>query len=337
MAKKTLRRLLEKPFGSEWDQLLRRIRRRDARRFLIFWNRGLGDIALGLFRVVEELRRHVPEAHVTIVSRADLADALTLLQIDDVLVDPALMRNDRREVADVLERLQVPSERFDLILGRPDPTHWFRRAPRIAPRLHWRSDYDALANRFDAPLGHDRSRIDVAVHVNSETGAFYRYRKDWPVESWRALFERVQARRPVRFVLFGHRADGHFADLDCIDLRGKTTLLEMMALIRNRCRVLVAPDSGVLTLTYYLDGDAPLGVVSLWADPRQGIMKQGAPSPNPALRHLPIVAPDERIENITIAQVEAALDEQIDAVVGPASSDRSAGSRVAMQTRQETM
>lgn len=337
MARKTLRRLLEKPFGSEWDQLVRRIRKRDARRFLIFWNRGLGDIALGLFRVVEELRRHVPDAHVTILSRADLADALTLLPVDDVLVDPALERNDRREVAEVLERLQIRTGCFDLILGRPDPTHWFRRAPRMPPRLHWRADYDALATRFDASLAPNSKRIDVAVHVNSETGAFYRYRKDWPVESWRALFERVQARRPVRFVLFGIRADGDFAGLDCIDLRGKTSLLEMMALIRNRCRVLIAPDSGVLTLTYYLDGNAPLGVLSLWADPRQGIMKQGAPSPNPALRHHAIVAPDERIENITVEEVEAALDAAIDFALAVDSTDRIAVPSPAAEARCETI
>lgn len=320
MAKKTLRRLLEKPFGSEWDRLVRRIRRRDARRFLIFWNRGLGDVALGLFRVVDELRCHVPDAHVTVVSRPDLADALTLLPVDEVLIDPALERNDRCDVAEVLERLQVSPTTFDLILGRPDPTHWFRDARPVAPRLRWRTEHDALASRFDAWLAPDRSSTHVAVHVNSETGAFYRYRKDWPVASWRALFERVQARRPVRFVLFGHRADDDFAGLDCVDLRGKTSLLEMMALIRNRCRMLVAPDSGVLTLAYHLDGDAPLDVVSLWADPRQGIMKQGAPSPNPALRHRAIVAPDERIENITVADVEAALEAALGSARDPTAA-----------------
>ena len=316
MARKTLRRLLESSFGSEWDQLVRRIHRRDARRFLIFWNRGLGDVALGLAGVVDELRRRVRDAHITILTRQELAEAFTLLPVDRVLVEPSLQRRDERDVRALLLRLGVSLTDFDLIIGRPDPTHWFREVPKMQPRLRWPARGDALATRFD-PLFDgrhgrdgrhgDRAPITIAVHVSSETGAFYKYRKDWPVHAWHALFARLQARHPVRFVLLGHTADTHFADFDCIDLRGRTSLLEVMSVIRHRCPILIAPDSGLLTMTYYLDTDAPIGVVSLWADPRQGILKQGVPSPNPQLRHRAIVAPDERIENITTDSVMAAL------------------------------
>ena len=317
MARKTLRRLLESSFGSEWDQLVRRIERRDARRFLIFWNRGLGDVALGLAGVVHELRLCVSDAHITILTRAELAEAFTLLAVDRVLVAPTLIRGDERDVHALMKVLGLQPIDYDVIVGKPDPTHWFRERPKMQPRLRWPVQGDALAGRFDGLF--DRcpasdafddeadATIDIAVHISSETGTFYRYRKDWPVDAWQALFAKLQARHAVRFVLLGHTADRSFADFDCVDLRGRTTLLEVMSVIRHRCPILVAPDSGLLTMTYYLDTDAPIGVVSLWADPRQGILKQGVPSPNPQLRHRAILAPDERIENITVDSVMAAL------------------------------
>jgi ADP-heptose:LPS heptosyltransferase len=320
MARKTIRRLLEGTIGSEWDQLVRRIRRRHARRFLLFWNRGLGDIALGLHRVVAEIRQCVPDADITILTRAELADACVLIPIDHVLVDPDLRRGDcTAEVA--LARIGVKSDEFDMVLSRMDPTHWFRGRPTVMPRLHWPARFDALAARFDPWLSISHPpTIDIAVHVSSETAGFYKYRKDWPLESWRALFLQVQARYPVRFILLGLHADGGFPGIDCVDLRGKTTFLEMMAVIRQRCAMLIAPDSGVLTATYFLDGDAPIELVSLWADPRQGILKQASPSPNPNLRHRAVLAPDERIENITVDSIAAAIESALE---GLAASTRS--------------
>jgi ADP-heptose:LPS heptosyltransferase len=119
-----------------------------------------------------------------------------------------------------------------------------------------------------------------------------------------------------------------------VDARGRTSLLEVMAIIRHRCPILVAPDSGPLTMTYYLDTDAPIGVVSLWADPRQGILKQGVQSPNPKLRHRAILAPDERIENITTDSVMAALCPFILCLPGP-SRDRPRLPRAAATPRFE--
>lgn len=92
-----------------------------------------------------------------------------------------------------------------------------------------------------------------------------------------------------------------------IDLRGRTGYLEMASVIRNRCRLLVAPDSGVLATAYYLAARFPLDVVSLWSDPRQGILLQGCPSPNPLLRHMPLVGRDEQARNIPVDDVLAEL------------------------------
>ena len=69
----------------------------------------------------------------------------------------------------------------------------------------------------------------------------------------------------MRWVLFGNTADAAYAGTDALDLRGRTDFLELLAVIRTRCRILVAPDSGVLTVTYYLADDFPLEIVSLWS------------------------------------------------------------------------
>jgi hypothetical protein len=56
----------------------------------------------------------------------------------------------------------------------------------------------------------------------------------------------------------------------------------------------------------------PLALVSLWSDPRQGILRQGSPSPNPQLVHVPIVGRDEDVRNIGVDDVEAALRQALE-------------------------
>jgi hypothetical protein len=92
-----------------------------------------------------------------------------------------------------------------------------------------------------------------------------------------------------------------------VDLRGRTAYLEMASLIKNRCRALIVPDSGVLATAYYLDARFPLDIVSLWSDPRQGVLLQGSPSPNPLLRHVALVGRDEQARHIAVDTVAAEL------------------------------
>ena len=323
MARKTLRRLIEKPFGTEWDRLTRRLQRRNAKRILVVWNRGLGDIALGMWRVLDELRRLMPDAAVTVLTRPDLADAFRLLPVDQVLIDALLTRRSKVDARRILRRLGVDRRRFDLILGRPDPTHWFRHRPGQRPRLRWPSGLDDLSKRFD-PLFDDDARLCIGVHVHSETSNYYAYRKDWPIDAWRALFERIRSRHAVRFVLFGLAAEPALDESDCIDVRGRTSFLEMMALIKTHCRVLIAPDSGVLTMTYYLDVETPIDVISLWSDPRQGILKHGFESPNPLLRHRALLSADERVEHIAVDTVAAAVEAALLRWQDPAPTPREA-------------
>ena len=129
----------------------------------------------------------------------------------------------------------------------------------------------------------------------------------WPAAGGRAVFARFDDPARVRWVLFGHAADDAYAQPNVCDLRGRTGFLDLLAVIRARCRILVAPDSGVLTMAYYLAGTAPLDVVSLWSDPRQGVLKQGCPSPNPNLHHVALVGRDEDVRNVTVDAVAQAV------------------------------
>ena len=45
MARKTLRHLIERSIGREWDRIVRRVRAGRKRHLLLCWNRGLGDVA----------------------------------------------------------------------------------------------------------------------------------------------------------------------------------------------------------------------------------------------------------------------------------------------------
>ena len=105
----------------------------------------------------------------------------------------------------------------------------------------------------------------------------------------------------------GQTAEPGYDGPHVTDLRGRTGYLEMASILRHRCRLLVAPDSGVLATAYYLGARFPLDIVSLWSDPRQGVLLQGCPSPNPLLRHVPLVGRGEEARHIPVDDVVAEL------------------------------
>ena len=292
-----IRSLVRKFRGNELDRILERAARDGARRFLVFWNRGLGDIALGLYALFARIRAAVPAAEIAVLTRQELAEAFALFDVQRVIADPQLERGERDGYANAVARLGVQAADFDVVLERPDPTPWLAaQLGTVVPRLAWKPEYDALAARFELGDG----RAYVGAHLSAETARFYGYVKDWPVESWRALFAGLAGERCV---LFGNSAVPPVEGAGIVDLRGQTTLLEMLAIVKNRCRVLVAPDSGVLTMAYYLDCPFPLTVVSLWSDPRQGVLKQGVASPNPLLKHVPLVGEGEDVRRIPVDEV----------------------------------
>ncbi|MGH2611703.1 MAG: hypothetical protein ACRDFB_01480, partial [Rhabdochlamydiaceae bacterium] len=104
-------------------------------------------------------------------------------------------------------------------------------------------------------------------------------------------------------ILFGLKKEPIFKHPRIYDLRGETSPLEILSIIKNRCLSLIAPDSGVLGLTYFLNTPFPLKLVSLWADPNHGILKQNVPSPNPLLEHTPVISPNRK--NAALITAEA--------------------------------
>lgn len=276
---------------------------------MFFWNRGLGDIALGLVPSFARIRRDVPGARIIVVTRAELAEPFAMTDADSIVTIPELVRGTRI-TRDELRRVGgVGAARRAVAFEDPDVNRWLRgRRSEFPPSLRWNTAWDSLANRI-APAA--AGEVYIGAHVSAETRQFYGYDKDWEPGAWRELMARLDDVPVVRWILFGQSAEPRYVRPNVIDLRGHTGYFEMASIIKNRCRVLVAPDSGVLATAFYIDARFPLDIVSLWSDPRQGILLQGCPSPNPLLRHVPLVGRAEQARNIPVdavlAEVRAAL------------------------------
>lgn len=60
---------------------------------------------------------------------------------------------------------------------------------------------------------------------------------------------------------------------------------------------------------FYVDEAFPLQVVSLWSDPRQGVLKQAVASPNPLLRHCALVGDDDDVRRLSVDRVAEAVEQ----------------------------
>ena len=287
--------------GNELDRILRKAAKHGKKTFLIPWNRGLGDIALGLYALVWRIREFIPDAEITFLTRRELEDPFLLLEGTRAIVAPWWERGMPLDVEDTLKRLHMRKDSYDIVLEKINPTKWLSwQRGKLTPKLKWKNEYDALSRRFNV---NDPSRLHIGVHLSTETGQFYGYKKDWPVDNWKTLFAELSENSKVRIVLFGIHKTEPFDLPSVLDLRGETGFLETLSIIKNCCRVLIAPDGGILSIAYYLDVSFPITVISLWADPNQGVLKQAVPSPNPGLKHLPLIGKDGDISKISVDSV----------------------------------
>lgn len=306
------RHAADRLFGTAFDRALRKAGAAGNGRFLFYWNRGLGDIALGLVPLFLRIRREIPGARIEVLTRPELADAFSLTGVDAVHVLAGQPRESRVDLAKACATLGLDAAAFGTVFDYPDPNRWLTGRRQVDPPvLSWNPAWD---RDLDALLPERPDEILIGAHVNSETARYYGYRKDWPAECWQALMARHTARTRVHWVLLGNDRQARFVGDNLTDLRGRTDFPALMALVRGRLRVLVAPDSGVLTMAYYLEGDSPLEVVSLWADPRQGVLLQGCPSPNSRLHHVPLVGPGEDVTRLGVEEVDRALKAALAAV-----------------------
>lgn len=303
---RSLRAMADRLGREPYERALAEGARRQCRRIVFYWNRGLGDIALGLVPMFARASSKLPGAAIEVVTRAELAEPFRLTAARTIHVVPGLERAERIGAATACARLPADPRAGALAIDAPDPTRWLAVASRPAPpRFHWSAEFDKLA----APLlERGDTRPWIAVHASTETAQHYGYVKDWPADAWAALFHAAARRHDVRFVLLGHAPVPALAAPNVVDLRGRTGFLQMLALVHTRCAALLAPDGGILNAVYFLDAVFPITVVSLWSDPRQGLLKHHASSPNPRLVHVPLVGADGDVRTISPDDVLAALD-----------------------------
>ena len=272
------------------DRILKKAAKQNCKTILIPWNRGMGDIALGLYAIVHRIKSFIPDAVVTFVTREDLQEPFQLLPDVDVVIEPTMKRGHPFTLSE-------KHSAFDLVLENADPSYWVAwQRGHLVPKMEWNSSWDELCYRFRLPEG------CVGAHVNCETN--YYFERNWPAQYWQELF--VSIDKPI--ILFGLKKEPSFKHAQIYDLRGETSPLEILSIIKNRCASLIAPDSGVLGLTYFLNTPFPIKIVSLWADPNHGILKQKVPSPNPLLEHTAVISPDRKnAALITVDAVKRAL------------------------------
>ncbi len=279
------------------DKLLKRV---SGRRVLVVWNRGLGDIPLGLVALVHRIRSYIKDPEIFFLTRSDLAEGFAFIPGVFVLVAPHWVRGGSIDLEETLASLGHALADFDCILERPDPTRHLRwQIGSFIPKLQWQERFEVAPEAY----GLDVNLRYIGVHVHSET--VYSYEKNWPEERWQGLFSRLPEGSQV--LLFGMQPKSSFSMPRVHDLRGKTSLCAVLSLIKNVCSALVVPDSGLLAFTYYLDLSFPLKIVSLWADPRQGVLRQAVESPNPQLVHVPLFGKKEQIATISEEMVLEAL------------------------------
>lgn len=291
-----LQRLIKNPL----DALLEQAQEKQQERFLICWNRGLGDIALGLYALVWRIRQFIPNAQIVFLTRQDLKEGFELLAGVEVRVDPRWKRGEKICLDDQV----IAREAFDVVMEWPDPTAWLKwQLGTLVPRLQWKPQWDHLLSLQAGGLAGGLAKKYIAAHVETQT--HYGYEKNWPLKKWRELFDRIP--KEYTLVILGAPSSVVFTGDNILDWRGKTSLLQLLSWLKTECSYLVVPDSGILSMIYYLDQSFPLRVVSLWADPHQGVLKQGVKSPNPQLVHVPLVANNGQLDQLAVSKVLDAL------------------------------
>jgi UDP-N-acetylglucosamine/UDP-N-acetylgalactosamine diphosphorylase len=300
--------------------MLKRCARRGGKRILIGWNRGLGDIALGLYAIVQRAREYIPDAEIVFLTRENLRDGFSLLEGVTALIDPEWKRGQPNDVRASLRKMGIDPKSFDLIIEKPSPTDWVRwQRGKVVPRLKWNRANDDLWKRFG--LSDEFTYIGVQAVAETNYGLW----RNWPIERWRELFDRLGKFEKVKILLFGFGNDPQFPHHNVIDLRGKTNLFELLSIIKNRCRALILPDSGVLSMAYYLDENFPIQVISLWGDPNHGVLKQAVSSPNRLLNHEPLVGRLRDLSTVSVQDVISRLFSVKPLYICPSASEAETG------------
>jgi len=294
MFKKLLKAVLPNPL----DWIIKKAKKRGNTRFLLAWNRGLGDIALGLYAIVHRIKTNIPNAQITFLIRENLKEGFSLFDGVKFHVVPSFRRGVPYNILEAMKEVGLKEEDYDVLIEKPDPTYWVKwQRGKLTPKLKWSSAYDSLYKS----LGLDEKYTYIAVQIHAETN--YGLWRNWPISHWESLFNKLQDKEMVRILLLGFEQNPKINLPNVIDLRGKTTLLQVISLVKNLCSYLIVPDSGILSMLYYLDASFPLKIISFWGDPRHGVLKQRVASPNPMLSHIPLIGKKRDLSSVSVEQV----------------------------------
>jgi hypothetical protein len=279
------------------DWKLKRAAKQNAKTVLLCWNRGLGDIALGIAAIVHRIRVYLPGAKISVLTRENLKDGFSLLDGLEIIAAKDWKRGEPYDW-----KKSLPQKEFDLVLEKPSPTDWCRwQHMSFTPRLKWNWELDLHHRKFDLDDGFTYIGVQVVAETN------YGLWRNYPEKRWNELFDFLEKRGDVKVILFGFASEMKFHHPMICDFRGKTSFFELLSLIKNRCFALIVPDSGIASMTYYLDESFPMRLITLWADPNHGILKQGVASPNPQLVHIPLIGERRDLSTVAANQVLDAL------------------------------
>lgn len=284
--------MLPNPF----DRLLKKAKKKKARHLLLAWNRGLGDVALGLYALVVRIRYFLPDAKITFLVREDLKAVFELLEGVDIIVAEGWRRWEKYDVFATLKKMGRDAAEFDEVISWPDPYYWAQwQWKKLIPKLLWPKGVEGLSRRF----AFDSHESYILVQPCCESG--YAFFRDWPQERYEELFSLFAKIPEVKVILVGMKKEPLFSFANIIDLRGETSFDEIISLLFEKCEVALLPDSGILSTVYYLDVNKMVKIVSLFVSEKYGLLRQGVPSPNPSLRHIPLIS--KNLADISVKEV----------------------------------
>lgn len=186
---------------------------------------------------------------------------------------------------------------FDVLISYPDPTYWVKwQLGKLTPKLTWNTNHENLYQKF----GLKENQTYIGIQPFAETN--YGLWRNWTLKRWEEFID-LCSEKGYKVLLFGYGNTPKFSQKNIVDLRGKTDLFEILSIIKNRCRAVVLPDSGILSMTYFLNTDFPIKVISLFGQKNHGILKQNVPSPNGLLEHVSIVSPKRDLSLVTAKEV----------------------------------
>ena len=92
--KRWTRLLADRVRGNEFERALRSARDRGSHDYVFCWNRGLGDVALGLVPLFARIRAQDPDSRIIAFTRAELAEIFTLAGVEGLHIVAGLSRGE---------------------------------------------------------------------------------------------------------------------------------------------------------------------------------------------------------------------------------------------------